>query len=60
MNSNWDSLQGVKRHLLTNEICSILHRLGVSWKASEGIEKFDERTSSDPFHEGTSSDQFQE
>ena len=61
MNSNCDSLEGVERHLLTNEICFsytnwVYH--GEPMNLYRRIQKLDEGTSSDPFHEGTSSDPF--
>ncbi|KAA0045434.1 CACTA en-spm transposon protein [Cucumis melo var. makuwa] len=61
MNSNWDSLEGVERHLLTIEMCPsytewVYH--GEPINLYRSIERFDERTSSDPFHEGTSNDLF--
>ncbi|KAA0052853.1 uncharacterized protein E6C27_scaffold33G00030 [Cucumis melo var. makuwa] len=58
MNSNWDSLEGVERHLLTSGMCPsytewMYH--GEPVNLYRDIKRFDEGISSDHFHEGTSS-----
>ncbi|TYK05495.1 CACTA en-spm transposon protein [Cucumis melo var. makuwa] len=62
MNLNWNSLEGVERHLLTIGISPyytewVYHGESLSFRGTENIE---EGTSSHPFDEGTSSRQFSE
>ncbi|KAA0033529.1 uncharacterized protein E5676_scaffold104G00900 [Cucumis melo var. makuwa] len=61
INSNWDSLKGVERHLLTIGMCPsytewVYH--GEPVNLYRGIGRFDEGTNTDPFHEGTSNNSF--
>ncbi|TYK00179.1 uncharacterized protein E5676_scaffold1452G00050 [Cucumis melo var. makuwa] len=62
MNSNWNLLEGVERHLLIIGISSYYtewgyHRESASFRGTKNI---DEETSSNPFDEGTSSNFFDE
>ncbi|KAA0054486.1 GDSL esterase/lipase [Cucumis melo var. makuwa] len=62
MNSNWDSLEGVERHLLTTGISPFYidsAYYGVLVNLHRVIQRFDEESSSsNPFDEGTSSNPF--
>ncbi|TYK15037.1 uncharacterized protein E5676_scaffold45G00790 [Cucumis melo var. makuwa] len=63
INSNWNSLKGVKRHLLTIGIspyCTEWVYHGKPVNLYKGIKKFDEGTNRNLFDEGTSSSHFHE